>query len=152
MIKRPKPTDTEDDVLQMQNEFLKKQSQTADFQPAAKLVPVESGISKEPNTSGLNWSKVISYFFCDSAKKVSKFAQERAKKSKVSDGENVTSNTNSLQNIIIGNIVERTEGESSKLILDESMSTDDSKGFPKPKRIDQKVFHVTFEFFNQNQW
>lgn len=60
MIKRPKPSDTEDDILQMQNEFLKKQSQTADFQPAAKLVQVESGISIEPNKSILNSLKVIS--------------------------------------------------------------------------------------------
>lgn len=49
MIKRPKPTDTEDDILQMQNDFLKKQSQTADFQPAAKLVQVEPGITLESN-------------------------------------------------------------------------------------------------------
>lgn len=61
MIKRPKPTDTEDDILQMQNEFLKKQSQTADFQPAAKLVQVESGIS--PNKPISNWLKVISYIY-----------------------------------------------------------------------------------------
>lgn len=51
MIKRPKPTDTEDDILQMQNEFLKKQSQTADFQPAAKLVQVEPGILLKSNES-----------------------------------------------------------------------------------------------------
>lgn len=43
MIKRPKPTDTEDDILQMQIEFLKKQSQASDFQPAAKLVKIEPG-------------------------------------------------------------------------------------------------------------
>lgn len=43
MIKRPKPTDTEEDILQMQNEFLKDQTKSADFQPAAKLVKVEPG-------------------------------------------------------------------------------------------------------------
>lgn len=41
MIKRPKPTDTEDDILQMQNEFFKDQTKGAGFQPAAKLVKVE---------------------------------------------------------------------------------------------------------------
>lgn len=43
MIKRPKPTDTEEDILQMQNEFLKDQTKNAQFQPAAKLVKVQPG-------------------------------------------------------------------------------------------------------------
>lgn len=43
MIKRPKTTDTEDDILQMQNEFLSEQQKSANFQPAAKLVKVEPG-------------------------------------------------------------------------------------------------------------
>lgn len=38
MIKRPKPTDTEQEILAMQNEFLSEQSKNASFQPAAKLV------------------------------------------------------------------------------------------------------------------
>lgn len=41
MIKRPKATDTEDDILQMQNDFLKEQKKSTAFQPAAKLVKVE---------------------------------------------------------------------------------------------------------------
>lgn len=41
MIKRPKPTDTEDDILKMQNEFFKDQTKSGSFQPAAKLVKVE---------------------------------------------------------------------------------------------------------------
>lgn len=83
----------------------------------------------------------FTFIFYELAKKVSKFAQERAKKSKVSDGEEVASNTNPLRNIIIGNIVERTEGALSKPIFDENVPFDDSKGFPKPKRIDQKVLY-----------
>lgn len=79
---------------------------------------------------------------------MSKFAQERAKKSKVPDAEETASNTNPLRNIIIGNIVERTEGKSTKQIFDECEPIDDSKGFPKPKRIDQKVYHVTFKTIN----
>lgn len=38
MIKRPKPTDTEQEILAMQNEFLSEKTQNASFQPAAKLV------------------------------------------------------------------------------------------------------------------
>lgn len=41
MIKRPKATDTEDDILRMQNEFLTEQKNANNFQPAAKLVKVE---------------------------------------------------------------------------------------------------------------
>lgn len=41
MIKRPKPTDTEDDILQMQNDFLSEQTKRTSFQPAAKLVKIE---------------------------------------------------------------------------------------------------------------
>lgn len=70
---------------------------------------------------------------------MSKFAQERAKQSKVTENAEAVPNANSLHNIIIGNIVERTEGGSSNQIADENVSLDDSKGFPKPKRIDQKV-------------
>lgn len=44
MIKRPKATDTEDDILQMQNEFLSDKKKSTSFQPAAKLVKVEPGI------------------------------------------------------------------------------------------------------------
>lgn len=40
MIKRPKPTDTEDDILQMQKEFIGEQTSNTSFQPAAKLVKV----------------------------------------------------------------------------------------------------------------
>ena len=76
-----------------------------------------------------------------SAKKMSKFAQERAKQLKVSDSEESAPKASPLQNIIIGNIVERREGKSSKL-AEEITSFDDSKGFPKPKRIDQKVLHA----------
>lgn len=84
---------------------------------------------------------------------MSKFAQERAKKSKVSDSAEVASNTNPLRNIIIGNIVERTEGGQSKRIGDESVILDDSKGFPKPKRIDQKVRIISlFLFFFSTQF
>lgn len=41
MIKRPKATDTEDDVLRMQNDFLNEQKKSSAFQPAAKLVKIE---------------------------------------------------------------------------------------------------------------
>lgn len=43
MIKRPKNSDTEDDILRMQNEFLAEKQKNKGFEPAAKLVQVESG-------------------------------------------------------------------------------------------------------------
>lgn len=42
MIKRPKPTDTEDDILKMQQSFLAEQAKNANFSPAAKLVKIEA--------------------------------------------------------------------------------------------------------------
>lgn len=42
MIKRPKPTDTQDDILEMQKSFLAEQAKNAEFQPAAQLVKVEA--------------------------------------------------------------------------------------------------------------
>lgn len=41
MIKRPKATDTEDDILQMQKDFHNEQKKSTAFQPAAKLVKIE---------------------------------------------------------------------------------------------------------------
>lgn len=38
MIKRPKPTDTEQEILDMQKSFLSEQTTNVNFQPAAKLV------------------------------------------------------------------------------------------------------------------
>lgn len=42
MLKRPNANDTEDDILRMQNDFLNEKKQQTSFQPAAKLVKVES--------------------------------------------------------------------------------------------------------------
>lgn len=41
MIKRPKPTDTEDDIIEMQRNFLAEHTKNSTFQPAAKLVKIE---------------------------------------------------------------------------------------------------------------
>lgn len=41
MIKRPKASDTEDDIIKMQNEFLAEKAKSDTFAPAAKLVKVE---------------------------------------------------------------------------------------------------------------
>lgn len=46
MIKRPKATDTEDDILKMQSDFLAEQSKNGTFSPAAKLVKVEQRNNK----------------------------------------------------------------------------------------------------------
>lgn len=78
---------------------------------------------------------------------MSKFAQERAKQSTTSEKEK-TDGTFSSGNIIIGNIVERKEGVERDRIVVENLSFDDSEGFPKPKRIDKKVFHYLRQFLN----
>lgn len=47
-------------------------------------------------------------------------------------------NNRPSHNIIIGNIVERTEGVTQSNV-EQNAFFDDSKGFPRPERIDQKV-------------
>lgn len=80
-----------------------------------------------------------------SAKRISKFAQERAKQSKTKDKETSSAVSSfASRNIVIGNIVERTEGIGSEQNVVENVSFDDSEGFPKPKRIDKKV--IKFDF------
>lgn len=44
MIKRPKNTDTEHDILKMQNEFLTEKEKNREFQPAAKVVRLDGEI------------------------------------------------------------------------------------------------------------
>lgn len=73
-------------------------------------------------------------------KKMSKFAQERANKAKLLNKEKTSQNEDSFPKIIIGNVVERTEGTTAEQNAIANVSFDDSEGFPKPKRIDKKVF------------
>lgn len=39
--KRPSRNDTEDDILKLQEEFLREKSKNKDFQPAAKMVKLK---------------------------------------------------------------------------------------------------------------
>lgn len=66
MIKRPKPTDTEDDILKMQNEFLGEKKKKSNFQPAAKLVKVEPSEFSKLNIRKMNRINDLKRFFFDS--------------------------------------------------------------------------------------
>lgn len=82
------------------------------------------------------------------AKKLSKFAQERAKQSNKASAEKAEPESSQpASKIIIGNIVERTEGASQLNVCEDALF-DEAKGFPKPERIDQKVFfgRISFKF------
>lgn len=41
MIKRPKPGETEEDVLRMQQDFLSERAKNPKMQPAAQIVKIE---------------------------------------------------------------------------------------------------------------
>lgn len=41
MIKRPKPGETEEDILRMQREFLEQKAKNPKMQPAAQIVKIE---------------------------------------------------------------------------------------------------------------
>lgn len=74
---------------------------------------------------------------------MSKFAQERVNHLKSSNDsppvDKLTEKPISTQNIVIGNIVERTENVKSTKSLRNDTIADDKVGFPKPHRIDKKV-------------
>lgn len=82
---------------------------------------------------------------------MSKFAQDREKQSKAVDKEK-TSTDRALpsRNIIIGGIVERVESDSSTENVIENVSFGESSGFPRAKRIDQKVLCPLLSNFEWN--
>lgn len=151
MIKRPKPGDTEQEILQMQNEFLSEKSKNREFQPAAKLVKVTKC---KLVSFVLFYTKFIVPF---SAKGLSHFAQRRAQlrqeldeKKRIADESNRIANDierehnekpepQSLPSIkfILGNIVERKRNAENETISQEIQ--ENPCGFPHPHRIDQNV-------------
>lgn len=62
MIKRPKPTDTEDDILEMQKSFLAEQAKNTAFQPAAQLVKVEPRKCSMPKAAILPVAVFLQHF------------------------------------------------------------------------------------------
>lgn len=85
------------------------------------------------------------FFHFRLAKSVSKFARERAQLkassasiSNTDRGDSQPANTFS-QNVIIGNIVERSESAHAVEFAEINSDFDSSGGFPRPKRIDKKV-------------
>uniref|UniRef100_A0A1B0EZK4 RNA polymerase II-associated protein 1 N-terminal domain-containing protein n=1 Tax=Phlebotomus papatasi TaxID=29031 RepID=A0A1B0EZK4_PHLPP len=109
MLKRPKPSDSEKDILQFQNEYLSEKRQNTSFQPSAKCVRIG-----EPSDAG---------------KKQSVFAKSRNKESQKKDSEA----DNEKNPIVMGDIVERHPegfpGEGSHQTMAE-------ESFPKAEKID----------------
>lgn len=101
--------------------------------------------------------EIVCFLICiclASAKRLSKFAQEREKQSKAGDKEESSSDPAlPSRNIIIGDIFERIECDSPTKNVIENVPFNEPSGFPKAKRIDQKVIfsavkHFLIEFQN----
>lgn len=150
MIKRPKPTDTEDDIIEMQRSFLAEQSKNAAFQPAAKLVKVEAR-KRKTRFLWLIKSQIVASIQAHSiypaAKKLSRFAQARAEKlTNTGAHERPADRPIAPPNIIIGQIVERNDSDAMPI---EHSAGEPARanavGFPKPKRIYRNVSHFATE-------
>ncbi|XP_059621137.1 RNA polymerase II-associated protein 1 [Phlebotomus argentipes] len=113
MLKRPKPSDSEKDILQFQNEYLSEKRQNASFQPSAKCVRV----GESSSTSS------------DSGKKQSLFARSRNKETQDKSAES----DNKPNAFVLGDIVERHPESQSGARSDEPMV---EESFPKTEKID----------------
>ncbi|CRK97831.1 CLUMA_CG011207, isoform A [Clunio marinus] len=111
MIPRPKKTDTMDDVLEMQNKYLKQKTEE-NFQPAAQAIRPEGSSSEEPTS------------------KQSVFAKRRNLKQSEGDKKLKTVD-------VVGEVVERgSSGCSSEEFDDEAGPSAADKGFPSTSPID----------------
>ncbi|XP_055540548.1 RNA polymerase II-associated protein 1 [Wyeomyia smithii] len=114
MIKRPSSKDSENDILQMQQEFLAESNRNASFQPAAKVVRLQRDVEENnPVTE-------------EQAQRKSEFARRRNLKK--------TGQTNSKetipQNTIIGEIVEKQYDHST--LTKNVVEAEVEGAFPKP--------------------
>lgn len=139
MIKRPSPGDTEEDIIQMQADFLREQYKNENFQPAAKVV------KQNPPSEFLVRQKIHFILFLHigeflAARKVSKFAERRAQEKlekgcpSASNPDGPKSDTN-LYRPIIGDIRERRTEDG--LIASARHSTESAQGFPIPERLNR---------------
>uniref|UniRef100_A0A1B0CE78 Putative rna polymerase ii-associated protein 1 n=1 Tax=Lutzomyia longipalpis TaxID=7200 RepID=A0A1B0CE78_LUTLO len=112
MLKRPKATDSEKDILQFQNEYLDEKRRSSSFQPSAKVVRVG-----EASQTG---------------KKQSLFAKSRNKEAQEKD----SSADTTQKGFVIGDIVERHpegfQGEGSHPVGAQ-------ESFPRTEKIDINV-------------
>ncbi|GAB0092433.1 RNA polymerase II-associated protein 1 [Sergentomyia squamirostris] len=112
MFKRPKPSDSEKDILQFQNEYLSEKRKNTSFQPSAKCVRMD----EKP----------------DGAKKESIFAKMRKNEARKDE----TKDEIKKSPFVMGDIVERNPGSFPG---DEYQKTSPEESFPRAEKIDINV-------------
>lgn len=132
MIKRPKNTDSEQDLLKMQLEYMKEKERDANFQPAAKVIKMgPPGI----RISSRNYEiHCISKF--PTEKKQSEFAKRRGLTT-TSEGRGIKSASTS-DNVILGEIVERSE----QMEIDVPVAKPMIEAFPKVDKVNPDAVPV----------
>lgn len=115
MIKRPKPGEDEEDLLRMQEEFLREKGKNKNYQPAAQVTNLRrSEATKRPNTSE------------STARKPSKYAQSKGLKN---EEKRMKSEAGSSTASIVGDILEKNVQE--HLPNQKQKDDDDSVYYPK---------------------
>lgn len=128
MFKRPKPGEDEEDLMRMQEEFL-REKQKNDIQPAAAVTNLRPQINKRPSTEPCT-------------RKPSKYAKSKGLKNR-----SQISNAQASSSPVMGDILEKNfEDESQEINLE----SDDKVYFPKiiPSLLGEIVEKNTSKFVN----
>ena len=128
MNQRPKNTDTAEDLLKMQNEYLRKKNDE-NFKPAAQTIKKLSGKISLTNQI----QNIYKFSHCFTEPKQSVFAKRRnLKQSEENDNQPKTS--------VIGEVIERKYGVKSFESDSKTESFIGDQGFPKPTAIDVRSY------------
>ncbi|KAJ6635703.1 RNA polymerase II-associated protein 1 [Pseudolycoriella hygida] len=112
VFKRPKPNESEDDLIEFQNLFLSEKAKNTDFQPAAKVVRLTKPTNEEPSKST----------------KLSQFAKKRGLQK-----EEILTQSKNPDKLLLGNVVEKTHDSHSNF----DRTSGRNEAFPKACRIDR---------------
>lgn len=128
MNTRPKNTDSEKDIEEMQKCFFKEKETNLNFQPAAKFVKIKKKLERtEEENEDFNEDENST-----SDLDVKKEQPERK-------GEKYI-----LTDIVLGEIVERVSEISVNDEIEVENHFSDKIGFPKPVLAEKKVFSINF--------
>lgn len=114
MIRRPKPGEDEEDLLRMQEEYLREKEKNQDLRPSAQLTSLRCADNKQTKRSNVNE---------DGTRKSSKYAQSKGLKG------NAEKRPRTDQSNLVGDVLEKNFEDSTS--EKESKIDDDKVYFPK---------------------
>ncbi|XP_013115843.2 RNA polymerase II-associated protein 1 isoform X1 [Stomoxys calcitrans] len=142
MIKRPKPGETEEDILRMQQEFLSQKAKNPKLQPAATMVkinrpPKQSLFAKSRQQNQASVEPPQDARINDNSKRIYQEIHEKI----VGDGAD-DSSSKTLTDIVMGDIVEKTV-ERPK--VQSNVGQVENTAFPKIQKISLKSSSLNSE-------